>query len=199
MADRRFEDLLAKIPNLTNLSEQLKTFARHPRALGALIESQSGWLNRKFLGAASNIVEPFLVGMGLSVESLTEDTVEISMPGFLRNQGEAGTIHNAALLALGEFSSRLYWEHHLDLHRSELTVCAISCRMLAKATGAMRGVFRLPVSEREQILLALRSEGYASAESQVSIYDISGKLIAEVEIEWRFARQLALSSGKEST
>jgi hypothetical protein len=105
---------------LESLRADLKTFARHPRSVGALIESRSAWLNRKFLGAASNLVEPFLVGMGFSVASLTEDAVEVTMPGFLRNQGEVGQIHNAALAALGEFAARIFWEHHLDLRRQEL-------------------------------------------------------------------------------
>jgi Domain of unknown function (DUF4442) len=188
-------DFLAKIPGLT---EQLKTFARHPRSVGALIESRNAWLNRKFLGAASNLVEPFLVGMGLSIASLTEDSAEITMPGFIRNQGEAGAIHNAALAALGEFAARIFWEHHLDLQRSELQATSVSTKLMTRAQGPMRAVFRYPVSEREGVLLTLRSETYAEAESLVSIYDALGKLVAEVEIEWRFSRRLALSAGTGS-
>lgn len=177
---------------LENIRADLKTFARHPRSVGALIESRSSWLNRKFLGAASNIVEPFLVGMGFSVAGLTEDSVEVTMPGFLRNQGEVGTIHNAALAALGEFAARIFWEHHLDLRRQELRASAVRVRILARASGAMRAVFRFPVSEREAVLHALRARGSAETESTVSVYDSDGRLVAEVEVAWEFARQLAL-------
>lgn len=194
--DARLEDLLSKIPGLAEqLKDHLRTVARHPRSLGALIESRNPWLNRKFLGAASNIVEPFLIGMGLSVASLTEDSVEVTMPGFVRNQGEAGVVHNAALSALGEFAARIFWEHHLDLQRAELSVCALTVRFMTRASGPMRAVFRLPVSERETVLLTLRSQNSAEAQSLVSIYDSAGRLVAEVEIEWRFSRQLALGPG----
>lgn len=186
-------DFLAKIPGL---ADQLKTFARHPRSVGALIESKNAWLNRKFLGAASNLVEPFLVGMGLSVAALTEDSVEVTMPGFIRNQGETGVVHNAALSALGEFTARIFWEHHLDLQRSELLATSVSLRMMARAQGPMRAVCRYPVSERETVLLTLRTDTSAEAESLVSIYDSLGKLVAEIAIEWRLSRRLALSAGR---
>ncbi len=180
---------------MASLKDDLKTIARHPRSIGALIEARSPWLNRKFLGAASNIIEPFLVGMGLSVASLNEDSVEVTMPGFVRNQGEAGAIHNAALSALGEFAARLFWEHHLDLRRSELIARSIALRVLARAAGPMRAVFRFQVSEREAVLHRLRSDGSAHAESTVSIYDSGGRLVAEVEIGWDFSKQLSLSEG----
>ncbi len=198
--DARLGSLLSKLPGLTDkltdqLTEQLKTFARHPRAVGALIESRNAWLNRKFLGAASNLVEPFMLGTGLSIASLTEDSVEVTMPGFIRNQGEGGVIHNAALSALGEFAARIFWEHHLDLNRSELLASSVSLKIMAKASGPARAIFRLPVSEREAVLLTLRTETFAEAESLVSIYDSTGKLVAEVETEWKFSRRLALNSG----
>jgi hypothetical protein len=200
-----FSEILAQViklsPELPGLvesfREDLKMFARHPRSVGTLIESRSLWLNRKFLGAASNLVEPFIVGMGFSVASLSEDSVEVTMPGFLRNQGEMGVIHNSALSALGEFSARLFWEHHLDLRRQELRARSVSLRLIARAMGPMRAVFRFSVSEREAVLHHLRAETSADAESTVSVYDSDGRLVAEVEIGWEFSRQLTLMSGKD--
>lgn len=197
MAGRSKFDKLSdlNIANLSNLIESVKTFARHPRAVGALIESRSAWLNRKFLGAASNLVEPFIVGMGLSITALNEDSTEVTMPGFIRNQGEVGSIHNAALSALGEFAARIFWEHHLDLRRSELRARRVALRSITRASGPMRGVFRFPVSDREAVLHSLRANGSAEADSTVSIYDVNGLLVAEVEIGWDFSRQLSLSGG----
>ena len=180
-----------------SLAQDLKTFVRHPRSIGTLIESRSAWLNRKFLGAASNLVEPFLIGMGFSVASLSEDSVEVTLPGFLRNQGEAGVIHNAALSALGEFAARIFWEHHLDLRRQELRARSVSLRSISRAAGQMRGVFRFPVGERESVLHQLRVNGDAEADSTVSIYDTDGRLVAEVDIGWDFSRQLSLSAPPE--
>lgn len=191
--ERRLEGLLEKLPGL---AEQLKAIARNPRSLGAKIESRSPWLSRQFLGAASNFVEPFLVGMGLKVETLGEEIVEVSLPGHWRNQGEGGVIHNGALASLGEFTSRLYWEHHLDLRGPELYARHVELRSLTRARGDLRGVFRWSVASREEIQHRLRSSGEADANVTVSVYDSSGKLVAEVDVQWSITRQLSLGSGQ---
>ena len=117
------------------------------------------------------------------------------MPGFLRNQGEVGSIHNAALSALGEFSARIFWEHHLDLRRADLRATSVVLRSLARASGPMRAVFRFQVGEREAVLHRLRTDGSATSESTVSIYDVGGRLVAEVDVAWEFSKQLSLSGG----
>lgn len=117
------------------------------------------------------------------------------MPGFLRNQGEVGSIHNAALSALGEFAARIFWEHHLDLRRADLRATAIALRSLTRASGQMRAVFRFPVGEREAVLHRLRTDGRGVADSTVSVYDNRGRLVAEVDVAWEFSKQLTLSGG----
>ncbi|MES2964241.1 MAG: DUF4442 domain-containing protein [Bdellovibrionota bacterium] len=191
--ERSLEGLLEKLPGL---AEQLKALARNPRSLGAKIEIHSPWLSRHFLGAASNFVEPFLVGMGLKVENLGEEIIEVSLPGHWRNQGEGGIVHNGALSSLGEFASRLYWEHHLDLRGPELFAKHVDLRSLTRARGDLRGVFRWSVASREEIQLRLRAGGEADANVTVSVYDASEKLVAEVDVEWSFTRQLSLGSGQ---
>ena len=109
-----------------------------------------------------------------------------------RTQGEGGEIHNSALTALGEFASRLYWEHHLGLRGPELRARVVTLRLLSRATGDLRGVFRWTVAQREEIQLRLRAAGQAEASALVSIYDASERLVAEVDIEWLLSRQLAL-------
>ena len=178
------------------LVEEVRQLARHPRSLGQWIEAKSPWLNRRFLGVASNLIEPFLVGMGLKVDRLGEEVVEVSMPGSWRNQGEGGTNHTGALVSLGEFAVRLYWEFHLDVRRNEIQTKRVQMRVLVRPTGDMKGVFRLPVSEREAILHRLRSDGIATAETQTLVYDKAGRLVAEVEVDWELRRQLALGSRK---
>lgn len=180
------------------LANQIKGFVRQPRALGAVIEEHSPWLSRRFLGAASNLAEPFVAGMGLGVETLGEESIEVSMPGFWRNQGEGGKIHPGALCTLGEFATRIFWEHHLDLRRSEMTVRRIHLRALSNVEGGVRALYRLSVSEREKLLHALRAEGAVDVECEVAIHDAGGKLAAQVEVEWRFAKPLALGPGSGS-
>ena len=189
----RIDEILEKLPGLAEkLRQELSAIAAHPRSLAARLETQSPWLSRQFLGAASNFVEPFLVAMGLSIASFDEDLVAVILPGHWRNQGEGGEIHNSALTALGEFASRLYWEHHLGLRGPELRARVVTLRLLSRATGDLRGVFRWTVAQREEIQLRLRAAGQAEASALVSIYDASERLVAEVDIEWLLSRQLAL-------
>jgi hypothetical protein len=90
----------------------------------------------------------------------------------------------------------LYWEHHLDLRGPELFARHVDLRSLAPARGDLRGVFRWTVASREEIQHRLRASGEAEATIPVSLYDRAGKLVAEVEIEWSFTRQLSLGSGQ---
>ena len=198
----RFFDVADRVRQLTQeispiVIEEVRQFAKHPRSIGNLLEAKSPWLNRQFLGVASNLIEPFLVGMGLKVERLGEEVVEVKMPGMWRNQGDGGDIHNGALLSLGEFAVRLFWEYHLDVRRNEIQTKRVQLRTLVRATGDMKAVFRLPVSEREAILHRIRADGFASIETQTFIYDPNGRLVAEVEVDWELRRQLSLGAPQE--
>lgn len=186
---------LAENVHLDSVVDDMRTFAKRPRALSSWIESKSPWLNRQFLTAASNLIEPFLVGMGLRVERIGEESVEVSMPDIWRNQGEGGSIHTGAIVSLGEFTTRLYWEYHLDVRRSEMRTEAVRMRAIAKSNGSLRAVFRMPVSEREVIQHRLRAESRVTIETLASIYDGGGRLVAEVEVDWELSRPLALNAG----
>ncbi len=177
---------------------ELKEFALHPsssaRSLGLLIDGQSSWLGRRFLGAASNWTEPFTVGMGFKVQKVGEDVIEVRLPGTWRNQGEGGVIHSAALAALAEFAVRLYWEHHLDLRHSGVESKRMQVRILSRPVGEMKSVFHLPVGDREAILHRLRAQHHAETETQTLVYDGAGRLVAEVDADWFLSRRLTLGS-----
>ena len=179
---------------LEGFKTELKTLSRHPRSLGFLLEGSSPWLTRRFLGAASNWSEPFTVGMGFRVEKLGEDLIEVGMPGFWRNQGDAGQVHSGALASLGEFAVRLYWEYHLDLTSAGAEASRVQVRVLARPVGEMKAVFRLPVADREAILHRLRADGRTEVETQALVYDRDGRLVAEVEVDWRLCRQMRLQA-----
>lgn len=196
---RRLPDWTSQVSGqLTSVVNELKSIAKHPRSAGAYLESRSPWLNRKFLGVASNLIEPFLIGMGLNVRAIREDAVEVLLPGVWRNQGENGEVHSAAVTAAGEFASRLFWEHHLDLRRSELRVERTETRFLQVPRGDLTVVFRCSVADREETLLRLRADGHARHDGSASVYDRGERLCAEIEISWVFERGIALSAGPSS-
>lgn len=174
--------------------EEIRDWARHPRLAGFFLKERSPWLGRGFLSVASNWLEPFTVGMGLTIESIGEDSIEVAMPGGWRNQGEGGIIHSAALSALGEFGVRLYWEYHLDLRHADIESRRVQVRIISRPSGAMKGVFRLPVGDREAILHRLRTDSRAEVETQTHVYDADGRLVAEVEVEWALRRLFALGT-----
>ena len=150
------------------------------------------------MSAASNLAEPFTLGMGFSVQRFSEEAIEVAMPGGWRNRGDGGLIHSGALTALGETTVRMYWDYHLDFRHSRIEATRVQVRIIAPPDAdsdqSFRGVFRLPESDREAILHRLRVEQSLSLETQTSIYDRNGRLIAEVEIDWRLSRRLMLSA-----
>lgn len=188
---------MSRLPGLREkITEEFKAFVKQPRSLAGLIETQSPWLGRQFLGVASNIVEPFLVGTGVSVTAIGEDVAEVELPNTWRNQTENGVIHTAAISAVSELACRLYWERHLDLRHSELHAMNVSTRLLTRPRESLKAVFRSSVGEREEILHKLRADGEAQASGSVSVYDPSGKLVAEVDIDWTITKQLALPGSR---
>ena len=183
------------------LQETLQDFRQNPRLIGGLVEETSPWLSRQVLGAASNFAEPFLAAMGLSIVELGEESITVSMPGWLRNQGELGTVHFGALCTLAEFSSRIYWEHHLDLRRSEMILSGMQVRPVGGTNqlglnhlkGTLKARYHIAIAERENVLHHLRASGVTELESNIAVYDEGQKLVCEVQLEWRFKRQLSLA------
>jgi hypothetical protein len=193
---------------------ELQKIIRHPRALSSWLEANpflsrrlSRLLNRRLLGAASNWLEPFTIGMGLAVERLSEEAVEVTMPSRWRNQGDGGAIHTGAFATLGEFCARLLWDCQLDLRSISVESRRVHVRILVKSlshvrspsagpfVGPVKGVFRLPVADREAILHRLRNESSVDVETETHIYDSQGRLIAEVEVAWQLSRVLSLEPG----
>ena len=175
--------------------EEVRELIRRPRTFGAWLELKSPRLGRHFMGVASNLTEPFTLGMGFRVERLAEDAIEVLLPGGWRNQGEDGAIHSAALCALGETTVRLFWEAHLDLQDIEMRSRRVQARKLGEAVGEVRGVFRLPEADREAILHELRAEPTCDVESQTLVYDRDGRLVAEIDVDWHLRRRLRLQAG----
>lgn len=193
LTDQKISDQIRK---MSPVIEEFKSLLRHPRAMGTFLDEKSPWLSRQFLGVASNLTEPFTAGMGLKIEKLSEDVAEVVLPGWWRNQAQGGALHVSALTTLGEYTSRVFWDHHLDVRYSELQMTQIQLRLLSRATGDVRAAYHLTVSEREAILHRLRSSEQVELMTPVSIYEKTGRLVAEVEVQWLMRRQLALDHSR---
>jgi acyl-coenzyme A thioesterase PaaI-like protein len=184
---------------LEELLPGLRSYVLHPRRIGIWLEEHNPWLSRHFLSAASNVVDPYIAGMGLRIENLSETMIEVVLPRRLRNRGEGGVAHVGALTTLAEFTSRLYWERHLNLNRHEMMVSEIQARFLAETGGETRAVFSFNETDREAVLFRLRSEATVLVPCQVGVYETDGgRLVAEITVEWLLSRAKELGAKPRS-
>jgi acyl-coenzyme A thioesterase PaaI-like protein len=196
-------------PMMTGLMTELRAMVRQPRRLAPWVERYNPALSRRFLGVASNWAEPFLAGIGFKVEQLNEEQIEILMPASWRTRGADGCVHSGALAALGELTSRLYWEHALDssvptaISATEspdevagLQPKAVATRMFKRAEGEMRAVYRIDEPEREEHLRQLRSGSDLEFAATTSIYDSGAALVAEVDVTWLVLSKRVLTAGR---
>ena len=177
---------------------ELRTFIENPQLIGDWVERHSPWVNRNLLSVASNITTPYLAGMGLRVERMTETLVEVSMPQRLRTRAESGGVHVGAITTLADHTARLYWERHLHLGRHSMQVVQIETRLLREAASGVRAVLEIAEGDREATIFRLRSEGQTLVTCPVKIYDAEARLAAEVSVEWRFTSPVSLGSRERS-
>lgn len=190
-----FKELRAKIQDLL---PQLRPYVQNPRMLSHWLEEHNSWVSRQLLNAASTLVDPHLAGMGLHVLSLDDSEVEVALPQRWKNRGEGGTVHVGALLTLAEFASRVFWERHLNLQRHDMQVQQVAARFMRETDQRTRAIMKVTENEREALLFRLRAEGTSSVPSQVMIFDQKNRLVAEVTVEWRLTRPMALGAGTDA-
>src|SRR4051812_18239286 len=102
---------------LKEILPELKSYVENPKRLGAWLEEHNPWLSRQLLGAVSNISDPYLAGMGLTIQQLSETRTEVLLPDRWKNRAEGGVVHVGALTTAAEYASRIYWERVLNLQR----------------------------------------------------------------------------------
>lgn len=195
-----FSDKLLQLKELaqtlgSGLQSQVQEWINNPQKVAALIEEKSPRLSRELLSVASNITDPFVVGMGLQISKLEEDLVEVVLPQRWKNLADGGEYHKGALCTLAEFTSKLYWNRHLNALAARGKVRRLEANFLQQGKGNLVAKYSLSSAEREAFLFRLRTEQEPVIDALVKIYDSQEKLVAEVAIDWQFAAQLALGSG----
>jgi acyl-coenzyme A thioesterase PaaI-like protein len=183
---------------LKEILPELKSYVENPKRLGTWLEEHNPWLSRQLLGAVSNLSDPYLAGMGLTVDLLTETRAEVTLPDRWKNKAEGGVAHVGALTTAAEFASRIYWERLLNLQRNSMRVTNLSAKFFVDARSTTKAVFDIPENEREALMFKLRSEGEVKPSCAVKIYDHDGRLVAEVTVDWHFHQAKALGSGLAS-
>ncbi len=181
---------------LQDMWPHLRPFVQNPRLVGNWIEEHHPWLGRQFLSAASNLSDPYVAGMGLSILVFAPVTIEVAMPNRWRNRGGGGSVHAGALATLAEFTSRVFWERHLSLSLHEMRVGQIVSRFLRETESDTRAVFHFDENEREAVFYRLRAEGRVFVPCEVAIYDSVGRLVCETTVEWCLTRPKSLPGAK---
>lgn len=176
----------------------LKSIIDEPRTVVLKIEEKSPWLSRQILGVASNIMEPFTIGMGLNVTQLAEDHCEVVLPDIWRNHGNGRQIHPGALVALCEFAVKSYWNQYLHSNQTNIILEEFHFQRISKPQGLLKAKYRLTIGDREWLLLRLRSEETVTFTSSVSVYSEEGLLVAEIDLHWRYKGQLELPPARQN-
>ncbi len=194
---------------ISELRTEVSLIRKHPGAIGPWLEttpligtSLKRFLTLPLLSVASKISHPFTLPLGLKIENLSEEVVEVTLPlRWNTRGGKDGAAHPGAVATLGEFCSRLFFEYQLDLKSIVLESRDVQLRFLGKPSvnsPRLLGIFRLPEADREATLLELRRTGHVEFETETQIYDAKGLRIAEVEVTWKLTQRLALGPGGKS-
>ena len=176
-----------------NLPE-IRAWVENPQRIGVLLEEHSPWLSRKFLSAASNLVDPFVIGMGIQIDVLNEEQVSVRLPNRWRNRAALSKVHVGALLTVAEFAGRVYWERHVHFRQAVLRVARINSSFFKETDSDITAVFKISEADREAALFRFRSENEVKFETEVALYDCKEQLVSQVQVEWSLIRRLVLGS-----
>lgn len=201
-AEKLTEKLLQsveKIKDQVDVPVEMAVFAKQyfssPEKLSQLLESQSPDLAKKILDIASEFKDPYQIGMGFKVLQLEDEEVTVELPHRWRNRNEAGAMHTGALVALAEYTSRLFWERHLGPSQGgRLRLTDLRLTPIKEGFSAVKARLSLPGEECEQRIFEWRSRGESQLGSLVKIYNAKNHLVADVEVEWLASKAPLLES-----
>ncbi len=139
------------------------------------------------------------MALGLNVKALSDINVEVEVPLTPLNS-ESGQMRPSALIAAGEFASRVLWQRHLTPGLEELTLKSVHCRFLKPALSSIRARAEILEPERERILRKIRAGEEAEYEMPVVFIDSKDQQVTNLNCIWGLKplRPVALGAGRMS-
>ena len=130
---------------------------------------------------------PFNRVLGVRVESVAPEQVEVVLPAAPERLNHVGTVHAIAQFGLGEASAgAMLLTAFSDLQAAGAVplVTEATIRYHKAARGDLLGVALLPLTSQQRIRAELQTVGKARFIIPVQLYDTTGLLTTELEVSW---------------
>lgn len=131
---------------------------------------------------------PMLATLGITLERARPGDVTLRLPARPRNLSHAGTLHTAALFAVGEAAAGVALGTHPRLVGIVHLLKASGIKYLATCSSDATARARADEMALDRVLLALESGAPAKAELVVPVLDGRDRKVAEVVTVWAFRR-----------
>jgi acyl-coenzyme A thioesterase PaaI-like protein len=130
---------------------------------------------------------PFNRVLGVQVEDVEPERVEVLLPEAEERRNHVGTVHAAAQFGLGEATAgAMVVTAFEDLQAAGFVPLAAEAHITYRraARGTLRGVARLSREEQERIRTDVRVQGRARFDIPVELFDSSGEVTTVLTVSW---------------
>jgi hypothetical protein len=151
------------------------------------LSSQDSWWQKPLLRITTDWASGPWLGMGLELKKLDDSSCYVRMPARWKNEDlRQGEIHGGAVLTLGEYCARLYWERLFLGTSTKMQVTKAEIKFLKTLDKDLIAQLQYGSADREQILFLTRSQQRVDHMDFIPIYNSAQQLVAEVSLEWQF-------------
>lgn len=130
---------------------------------------------------------PFNRVLGIRVESVAPERVELVLPDAPERHNHVGTVHAAAQFGLGEAASgSMVIAAFADLQTAGAVPLAAGAtiRYRKPSSGDLRGVATLTLAEQSRVRGEIEASGKGRCTVQVQLIDAAGAVTTEMSVEW---------------
>jgi len=137
------------------------------------------FFRKKFLDFALTYGIPFNMGMGLTIDELTEKVCIIKSPAKYRRRNHIGTAHAISQALLGEYAAGLLISQKFDFENYRYVITNLNINYHKPGTGTLTGKCNAPEAWPDL------SCGEGFAEMFAEIKNEKGELVSDVKTTWQ--------------
>jgi len=151
------------------------------------IEQWSPFLAKKIWSLTPFLDSPFIIALGLKIQNLTNETVEVQVPSTLQNRNEWGELHSSVLISAAQFASQIIWKRHIRPQFEEMTLTDLQSHFVSRPSKSKAHVrAKLAETEREAVLRKLKVGELVTHEMALVITDDKDQILANINCTWSF-------------
>lgn len=171
----------------------VETVRQDPQRFVDWVEGKHPLLAKRVLNAASEVVEPQLMGVGVIVRELTDKHVEIRLPYRWKNHSAGRSMDSGVLISTSEFAARQLWYRHIDLLNTEIEIKSAELTVLKQIRESVWCRMHLNPQERDRLIHQLHSTGEVNVVQEAQFFCKDDLLAAQASLSWRLKGSLALA------